>query len=451
MFTGVDLMSAFAGMTKLSPFKLKLAILALLALGIFLGSIGIAYAQSADEISASAVDSKLDNTILVVAAALVFFMQAGFAFLGAGLIRSKNTVNYMTKSFLDFCIASLAFWAFGYGLMFGGGAAAGFIGLDKFFLPGTDDGELVSWLFQMVFAGTAATIIAGAMAERTKINAYFAYSFIVGAVVYPIYGHWAWSGDGWLSAMGFADYAGSGVVHMIGGMLALAGAIVVGPRKGFREGVELKGHNIPYVVIGTFILFFGWFGFNINSGSLGLNAVNTLLAGAAGATAAIYITLIRTGKADIEMGCNGALAGLVGITAPCAYVDPWAAVVIGLIAGGIMIAGVSFIKNIIKADDPVGAVTVHGICGAWGLLAVGIFASGHNDVSGLVAGNVSQMLPQVVGLVVAVAWGLGIGLIVFKVLDLMMVLRATPEEEESGLDIPEHGASAYAEMEPASR
>ena len=369
-------MNALAKTVHLTPTKLRLAMIALLGIGIFFGTVGVAYAQGA--VSADDVDSKLNDFILVVAAALVFFMQAGFAFLGAGLIRSKNTVNYMTKSFLDFCIASLGFWAFGYALMMGGGAASGIIGLEGFFLLDFEDTDLVAWFFQMVFAGTAATIIAGAVAERTKINAYFAYSFIVGALVYPIYGHWAWSDDGWLTQIGpgFADYAGSGVVHMIGGFLALAGAFVVGPRKGFREGEDLKGHNMPYVVIGTFILFFGWFGFNINSDSLGLNAVNTLLAGAAGAVSAIYIAMIRTGKADIEMGANGALAGLVGITAGCAYVDPWAAVVIGLLAGVIMIAGVHLIKLVLKVDDPVGAISVHGICGAWGLLAVGIFRRG---------------------------------------------------------------------------
>ena len=446
---------------SITPFKLRLWMVALLGIGIFLGSGGVAYAQTAEEVSAT-----LNDFVLVVAAALVFFMQAGFAFLGAGLIRSKNTVNYMTKSFLDFCIASIGFWAFGFALMMGGGAASGIIGSEGFFLVDFADTKLVSWLFQMVFAGTAATIIAGAMAERTRINAYFAYSFMVGAVVYPIYGHWAWSGaegeglafvtkelengtfewKGWLSSMGFADYAGSGVVHMIGGFLALAGAIIVGPRKGFAEGADLKGHNIPYVVIGTFILFFGWFGFNINSDTLGLNAVNTLLAGAAGATAAIYVTLIRTGKADIEMACNGALAGLVGITAGCAYVDTWAAVVIGLIAGIIMIFGVSFIKNTLKVDDPVGAISVHGICGAWGLLAVGIFAAGHNGVEGLIAGNAEQLVPQIVGLIVAIAWGLGVGLILFKAIDLTMGLRVSDEEEAEGLDEPEHGAVAYPEI-----
>ncbi len=430
---------------SLTPFKLRIAMIALLGIGIFVGAIGVAYAQ---DVTAADVNSKVDDLVLTVAAALVFFMQAGFAFLGAGLIRSKNTVNYMTKSFLDFCIASLGFWAFGFALMMGGGAASGIIGLEGFFLADFSDSELVGWFFQMVFAGTAATIIAGAMAERTKINAYFAYSFLVGAVVYPIYGHWAWSDNGWLTQIGpgLADYAGSAVVHMIGGFLALAGAIVVGPRKGFREGAELKGHNIPYVVIGTFILFFGWFGFNINSDSLGLNAVNTLLAGAAGATSAIYVVLLRTGKADIEIACNGALAGLVGITAGCAYVDPWGAVVIGLIAGVIMIFGVDFVKNVIKADDPVGAVTVHGICGAWGVLAVGIFAAGNNGVEGLVAGNAEQLIPQIVGLLVAAAWGFGAGFVLFKALDLTMGLRASEEEELEGLDEPEHGASAYPEM-----
>ncbi len=439
-------MNALAKTVHLTPTKLRLAMIALLGIGIFFGTVGVAYAQGA--VSADDVDSKLNDFILVAAAALVFFMQAGFAFLGAGLIRSKNTVNYMTKSFLDFCIASLGFWAFGYALMMGGGAASGIIGLEGFFLLDFEDTDLVAWFFQMVFAGTAATIIAGAVAERTKINAYFAYSFIVGALVYPIYGHWAWSDDGWLTQIGpgFADYAGSGVVHMIGGFLALAGAFVVGPRKGFHEGEDLKGHNMPYVVIGTFILFFGWFGFNINSDSLGLNAVNTLLAGAAGAVSAIYIAMIRTGKADIEMGANGALAGLVGITAGCAYVDPWAAVVIGLLAGVIMIAGVHVVKLVLKVDDPVGAISVHGICGAWGLLAVGIFATGHNDVEGLIAGNAEQLVPQIIGLLVAAAWGLGAGFILFKALDMTMGLRASEEEEMQGLDVPEHGRSAYPEM-----
>lgn len=430
--------------------KMRLLLIVLLGVGIVIGGGGIAYAQS--EIQ----DNRdLYNTILIFAAALVFLMQAGFAFLGAGLIRAKNTVNYMTKSFLDFCIASLGFWAFGYALMWGGGAIPQIVGLDGFFLIGFDDAALADWFFQMVFAGTAATIIAGAMAERTKINAYFAYSFIVGALIYPIYGHWVWGG-GWLANMGIgehttgmADYAGSGVVHMIGGFLALAGAMVVGPRKGWEQGIVIRGHNVPYVVIGTFILFFGWFGFNIGvfTDSIGLNAVNTLLAGAAGATSAIYLTLLRTGKADLEMAANGALAGLVGITAGCAYVDVWAAVVIGLVAGVILPFGLSFVKDVLKVDDPVGAVTVHGICGAWGVLAVGIFPSGlHGDVTGLLGGNPAQLVPQIAGIVTAIVWGFGGGFVLFKVLDLTMGLRVSEEEEEVGLDETEHGTVAYPQM-----
>ena len=430
--------------------KMRLLLIALLGVGIVIGGGGIAYAQS--EIQ----DNRdLYNTILIFAAALVFLMQAGFAFLGAGLIRAKNTVNYMTKSFLDFCIASLGFWAFGYALMWGGGAIPQLVGLDGFFLIGFDDAALADWFFQMVFAGTAATIIAGAMAERTKINAYFAYSFIVGALLYPIYGHWVWGG-GWLSMMGMADYAGSGVVHMIGGFLALAGAMVVGPRKGWEQGIVIRGHNVPYVVIGTFILFFGWFGFNIGvfTDSIGLNAVNTLLAGAAGATSAIYLTLLRTGKADLEMAANGALAGLVGITAGCAYVDVWAAVVIGLVAGVILPFGLSFVKDVLKVDDPVGAVTVHGICGAWGVLAVGIFPSGlhgeitglHGEITGLLGGNPAQLVPQIAGIVTAIVWGFGGGFVLFKVLDLTMGLRVSEEEEEVGLDETEHGTVAYPQM-----
>ena len=437
--------------------KMRLMLIALLGVGIMLGGAGLSYAQSpeAEQIAEVAgevagVAETLDNAITIFAAALVFFMQAGFAFLGAGLIRAKNTVNYMTKSFLDFCIASIGFWAFGYALMFGGGALRGVIGLEGFILANFSDGDLVGWFFQMVFAGTAATIIAGAMAERTKINAYFAYSFIVGALIYPIYGHWAWSDYGWLVGMGFSDYAGSGVVHMIGGFLALAGAMVVGPRRGWERGITIRGHNVPYVVIGTFILFFGWFGFNINSGSLGLNAVNTLMAGAAGATSAIYLTLLRTGKADLEMAANGALAGLVGITAGCAYVPVWAAVVIGIIAGIILPFGIAFVKNVLKVDDPVGASTVHGICGAWGLLAVGIFAipdpNVGTELAGLLGGNPALLLPQIVGILTAIVWGFGGGFILFKALDLTMGLRVSEEEEEVGLDETEHGTVAYPEM-----
>ena len=399
--------------------------------------------------------AKLDqgtNLIWMVGAFLVFFMQAGFAFLGAGLIRSKNSVNYMTKSFMDFAIASLSFWAFGFALMWGT-SMAGILGTTNFFLVDGADGQTyVDWVFQMVFAGTAATIVAGAIAERTKTQAYFAYSFLVGAIIYPLYGHWVWGG-GWLGALtpAVADYAGSGVVHAVGGFVALAGAVVVGARTGkFNadgSANTILGHNTPYVVIGTFILFFGWFGFNINTGdSIGLNAMNTLLAGATGAVVALYIQLIRTGKADILMACNGALAGLVGITAPVAFVAPWAAVVIGAIAAPIMILSVNVIEKVFKIDDPVGAISVHGTCGLWGLLAVGIFANGNNGTSGLIVGDTTQIVTQLISMAVVLVWALGTGFILFYALKFTMGVRVTEAEELEGVDASEHGLAAYPEQ-----
>ena len=399
---------------------------------------------------------KLDqgsNLIWMTGAFLVFFMQAGFAFLGAGLIRPKNVTNYMTKSFMDFAMASISFWAFGFALMWGT-SAAGIAGSTNFFLTDAADGQTyVDFVFQMVFAGTAATIVAGAVAERTKTQAYLAYSFLIGAVIYPLYGHWAWGG-GWLGALdsiglpAASDYAGSGVVHAVGGFIALAGAAVVGARTGkFNpDGTpnQLPIHSVPYVIIGTFILFFGWFGFNINTGdSIGLNAINTLLAGATGAVVALYIQLVRTGNADILMACNGALAGLVGVTAPVAFIAPWGAVVIGAIAAPIMMGSVWFVENILKIDDPVSAISVHGVCGLWGLLAVGIFANGNNGVEGLVAGEGKQIVSQLISMGVVLAWGLVTGFAVFLLLKFGMGVRASREEEEQGMDISEHDQPAY--------
>ena len=401
---------------------------------------------------------KLDqsaNIIWMLGAFLVFFMQAGFAFLGAGLIRAKNTTNYMTKSFMDFAIASLSFWAFGFALMWGT-SAAGIAGNTNYFLTDAADGQTyVDFVFQMVFAGTAATIVAGAVAERTKTQAYLAYSFIIGAIIYPLYGHWVWGG-GWLGAMdkidlpAAADYAGSGVVHAVGGFVALAGAVVVGPRIGKfnADGSAnvISGHNVGYVVIGTFILFFGWFGFNINTGdSIGLNAINTLMAGATGSIVALYIRLVQTGKTDILIACNGALAGLVGITAGAAFVEPWSAVAIGAIAAPIMMASLLLIERVLKIDDPVGAISVHGVTGLWGLLAVGIFANGNNGVEGLVVGEGKQIISQLISMGVVLAWGLVTGFALFMLLKVTMGVRATEAQELEGLDISEHRLPAYAD------
>ena len=410
-----------------------------------------AFAQDADPVATNATD--IGNLTTMMAAFLVFFMQAGFAFLGAGLIRSKNVTNYMTKSFMDFAIASLSFWAFGFAIMTGT-SAAGIAGTTNFFLAeaGNDWSVYVDWMFQMVFAGTAATIVAGAVAERTKTQAYLAYSFVVGAVIYPLYGHWVWGG-GWLGfeSIGLpavADYAGSSVVHAVGGFIALAGAAVVGPRIGKYNSDgsanQLPVHSVPFVIVGTFILFFGWFGFNIGGGeSIGLNAINTLLAGATGAVVALYITLVRTGQTDILMACNGALAGLVGITAPVAFVDPWAAVVIGALAAPIMMGSVWFIENILKIDDVVSAVSVHGVCGLWGMLAVGIFANGNNGVDGLVSGEGMQIVSQLISMGVVLVWALATGFAMFLILKYTMGVRASREEEEQGMDLSEHGLPAY--------
>ncbi|MCH8989778.1 MAG: ammonium transporter [Chloroflexi bacterium] len=432
--------------------SLPFAIAGLVAVAIMTGY-NVAFAQDiTSDADKLAVD---DNIIWMFGAFLVFFMQAGFAFLGAGLIRAKNTTNYMTKSFMDFAIASLSFWAFGFALMWGT-SQAGIVGNTNYFLTDANDGQTyVDFVFQMVFAGTAATIVAGAVAERTKTQAYLAYSFIIGAIIYPLYGHWAWGG-GWLGALdkidlpAAADYAGSGVVHAVGGFVALAGAVVVGPRIGKfnADGTSniLSGHNVPYVVIGTFILFFGWFGFNINVGdSIGLNAANTLLAGATGSVVALYIQLVRTGKTDILIACNGALAGLVGITAGAGYVEPWSAVTIGAIAAPVMMGSLKLIERVFKIDDPVGAISVHGVTGLWGLLAVGIFANGNNGVEGLVVGEGKQILSQLISMGVVLAWGLVTGFALFFFLKITMGVRATREEELEGLDISEHGLPAYGD------
>lgn len=423
------------------------------------GTTGVAFAEDAVDATAQ-LQQSLDTVWVLIAAFLVFFMQAGFGMVEAGFIRAKNTCNILTKNFLDFCMASLGFFVVGYALMFGDGN--GFLGTRGWLLMGLDErvGNLplfAFWLFQAAFCGAAATIVAGGMAERMNFKAYLIYSFLISAFVYPVIGHWVWGG-GWLAGMGFMDFAGSTVVHTTGGMAALIGTILLKPRLG-KFGIDGKpraiaGHNIPLASLGVFILWFGWFGFNPGS-TLGVSnggadiarvAINTNMAAALGGIAAMATVWMRFGKPDLSMAMNGALAGLVGITAPCAFVEPWAACVIGLTSGIIVVLGVELLDKL-QIDDPVGAVPVHGMCGIWGTICVGIFgrqALGLPNEGFIYSGNPMQLGIQMVGSVATVVFVLaGMGL-VFKLIDLTIGLRVRRDEELRGLDIGEHGMEAYS-------
>ena len=401
------------------------------------------------------VQTNLNYVWTLVAAALVFFMQAGFAMVESGFTRAKSACNIMMKNLLDFAMGSLAFWAIGFGLMFGA-TTTGLFGTTDFFLSGWtgpkgDQWILAFWMFQCVFAATAATIVSGAVAERIKFTSYLTYSFVVCAFIYPIFGSWAWgsllNGHGWLEAKGFIDFAGSSVVHSVGGWCALAGAIVLGPRIGkFGPKGEVRaipGHNIPMAAIGVFILWLGWFGFNPGSTTTGDTSiamifVNTNLAAAAGVISAMTLSWIMFKKPDIGMSLNGALAGLVGITAGCANVTPTSSIIIGFIAGIIVVISVVTIDRM-HIDDPVGAVSVHGVCGAWGTIAAGLFNIGGTTVA--------IMTTQLIGVVTAFAWAFGTAFILFKVIDMTMGLRVTEEEEIEGVDIAEHAAHAYNDFQ----
>jgi len=396
------------------------------------------------------------NTLWVMfGAVLVFFMQAGFGMVEAGFIRAKNTCNILTKNFMDFAMASLGFFVIGYALMFGS-SQLGLIGTTGFALKGLPalTGDLptfVHWLFQAMFAGAAATIVAGAMAGRMKFKAYLIYSFLISAVVYPIIGHWIWNGSGWLANLGFLDFAGSTVVHATGGWAAFIGAYLLGARIGKynKDGSAnaIVGHNIPLASLGVFILWFGWFGFNAGSTLSGMDyttiarvAINTNLAAAAGAFVSMIVVWLKFGKPDLSMIMNGALAGLVAITAPCAFVSPIASIIIGSIAGVIIVFGVSFVDRLL-VDDPVGAVAVHGFNGLWGTLAVGLFSL----ESGLFYGHgVHQLFVQAIGVFSAIAFVVISMFIIFKIIDATIGLRVSREEELKGLDIEEHGMESYA-------
>jgi len=401
----------------------------------------------------------------LVGAFLVFSMQSGFAFLG-GFLRQKNMLNYIAHCFIDSTLGAVVFYLFGFALMFGGSKLVpgleygnSFIGWDGFFLAGRayDVQTIMFWLFQMVFATKTVSIIAGAVAERMKFVPYIIYSFLMCGLIYPIYGHWVWGG-GWLSTLpigaGVKDFAGCACVHTVGGIMAFAGAWVLGPRKGKYnpDGTPnaIPGHNLFYVVIGTFVLAFGWFGFNAGSTlaatdlRISVIATNTFIAAATGASIMLFVQWAVTGYIDVTFICNGALAGLVAITAPCAYVAPWAAAVIGLLSGLIMWGAVWLVEVVFKVDDPLGAVAVHAANGIWGMLAVGIFADGtYQEVKGLITGSGWQLLAQAIGTGTAIGWAFAWGVAVFFSLKYTIGIRVSELVESDGVDTHIHGSPCY--------
>ncbi len=398
-----------------------------------------------------------DVTWTLVAAFMVFFMQAGFALCEAGLTRAKNTGNILMKNMMDFCIGTPCYWLVGFGVMFAGsGALIG--GFDPFIRGSYDFGTLPVWVyvvFQTVFCATAATIVSGSMAERTKFSAYCLYSAAISLIVYPISGHWIWGG-GWLSQLGFHDFAGSTAVHFVGGVTAMLGAWMLGPRIGKydKDGKPraIPGHNMTAMALGVFILWFCWFGFNGGSTvsmtgddtmiSAGLICFNTNLAAALATCAALITTWVRYGKPDVSLTFNGALAGLVAITAGCDEVDPYGAAIIGIVAGVLVVLSVEFFDKIARIDDPVGAVSVHCVNGAWGTLAVGLFATNGGLFYG---GGFARLGIQALGVVSVAAWVLVSMFIIFSLIKKFVGLRVSEKEEIDGLDVHEHGlASAYA-------
>jgi Amt family ammonium transporter len=442
----------------------KLFILAILF--VCLGGFSLFAQESIENLSFS-----LDVVWLFVGAILVFIMQAGFALVETGLTRAKNATNITMKNVMDFCFGAIVYWAIGWGFMYGKDALGGLIGTDQFFNSpmalDIDSGNFYkSWFFQVVFAATAATIVSGAMAERTKFKSYLIYTCFISAFIYPISGHWVWGG-GWLAALGFHDFAGSTVVHSVGGWAALMGASVLGPRIGkYVKGADGKvtakafpGHNIPYAALGVLLLFFGWFGFNgastgiatvgeggIWSGlAIGRVAVTTCLAASGGAASALIFSWIWFKKPDASMTLNGLLAGLVGITAPCAVVSPGASIAIGLIAGVLVVLSVEFIDKVLKVDDPVGASSVHLTCGIFGTLAVGIWGNVEGVAVGVLhGGGFAQLGIQFLGVISVGAWAALVSLVLFLAIKATVGLRVSPKEENMGLDLSEHKSEAYS-------
>lgn len=402
-----------------------------------------------------ALTSGLNTFWVLFAATLVFFMQAGFALVEAGFTRSKNTTNILFKNLMNFCISSIVFWFLGYGIMFGKGNS--FFGEIELFSNISHSSSLgipnmAFFFLQLVFAATSATIVSGAMAERTKFISYLLYSAVIALIIYPIPGHWIWA-DGWLSQIGFHDFAGASVIHSVGGWVALVGAAILGPRMGKYKNGKINafpGHNITLGTLGVFILWIGWFGFNsgstfsLSNPSLVANIfVTTNAAAAAGGIATLLVTWIRYKKPGLSMTLNGVLAGLVAISAGCDTVTPGGAIVIGFLAGILVVFAVEFFEKILKIDDPVGAISVHAINGAFGTIMVGFFAKGNGIIGLLYGGEKDLLITQLTGVVAVAIWSIGTALILFYTLRYTVGLRVSKKEEENGLDYYEHGEKAY--------
>lgn len=421
--------------------------------------------QAPEAMSLADLALSLDTVWMLLAAMLVFFMQPGFALVEAGFTRTKNTANILMKNFVDFFTGSILFFFTGFGIMFAN-EGAGFMGTPNFFDLSFFDNGLPTegfLVFQTVFAATAATIVSGAMAERTKFSQYLLYTIFISGIIYPISGHWTWGGGflmasgGWLENLTgstFHDFAGSTIVHSVGGWIALVGAFILGPRIGkySKDGKSkaIPGHSLTVAALGVFILWLGWFGFNPGSqlAASGLENrtaishvfLTTNLAAAGGGIAALLTAWVRYSKPSLSLTLNGVLAGLVGITAGCDAVSPVGAMLIGLIAGIVMVFSVEFIDRVLKIDDPVGASSVHGVCGFLGTLLTGLFAT---DGGLFYGGGASLLMAQLVGALIIGAWAFGAGFVLFKVLDLLFGIRVSRRVEEEGLDIYEHGETAY--------
>ena len=430
-------------------------------------------ALAQDDLSEAALtQAVLDNIWVFLAGCLVFFMQAGFALVEAGLTRSKSVANIMAKNMADMIVGALAFFAVGYGFAFGGDGW--FIGTGKFFLSGQAPFEIGSsgvinlttatfFFFQVVFAATAVTIASGAMAERTKFTSYLIFAAVMTAFIYPVIVHWTWGGgliaDINIGDAVYSDFAGSGVVHLTGGVAAFMGAWLLGPRIGKYDADgnprAIPGHNIPFATIGVFILWLGWFGFNPGS-ELAADtfvmyvAVNTMIAAAAGGLLATVTVWLKSGKPDVAMAGNGVLAGLVGITAGCGTVSFGGAFVVGAVSGIIVVFSVLFFDRV-KIDDPVGAISVHGVCGIWGVLSIGLFARyndaflGRDEAGLFYGGGFDQLIVQALMVLIIVAWVAVMAGGTFFILKSTLGLRVTAEEEIEGLDVLEHGMPGYGQ------